>query len=72
MTKSNKEKPTPIPCVCGPGGIIVKTRSGIMISCPNPEKRPANLRTMWHSGEESAIVEWNGLVQAERYRRKLR
>ena len=69
--KSTKEKPTPIPCVCGKRGIIVKTRSGRMISCPNPEKCPTNLRTMWHSSEESAIVEWNGMVQAERYRRKL-
>jgi hypothetical protein len=48
----------------------VKTKSGIMISCPDPVRCSANLRTTWHSGEESAIVEWNGLVQAERYRRK--
>ena len=51
------------------GGIIVKTKSGRMISCPDPVRCSANLRTAWHSGEESAIVEWNGLVQAERYRR---
>lgn len=69
MTKNNKAKPTPIPCICGRRGIMVKTKNGKMISCPNPTKCPANLRTTWHSGEESAIVEWNGLVQAERYRR---
>lgn len=69
MNKPNKSKPTPMPCICGRGGIIVKTKSGRMVSCPDPVRCSANLRTTWHSGEESAIVEWNGLVQAERYRR---
>lgn len=67
--KTHKEKLAPVPCICGRGGAIVKTKIGKMISCPDPVKCPANLRTTWHSGDETAIAEWNGLVQAERYRR---
>ena len=49
---------------------MVKIRSGKMVSCPNPMKCSANLRTKWHSHEESAVIEWNGLVAAEQYRRR--
>lgn len=33
-----------------------------MLSCPNPEKCSANLRTAWHKKEETAITEWNALL----------
>lgn len=66
---NSEPKPTPMPCICGRGDCREDTKSGRMISCPDPVKCSANLRTTWHSGEESAIVEWNGLVQAERHRR---
>lgn len=64
-----KEKPIPRKCVCGRGGILVKSRAGKMVSCPNPERCRANLRTMWHRHEESAIVEWNNLVENYQWRR---
>lgn len=67
--KKIKEKPIPAPCVCGKVAATVKTRAGRMISCPDPMRCTANLRTLWHKGEESAIAEWNSLVQEERYRR---
>ena len=70
MKKTNENKKAPVPCVCGRGGIVVKTRSGKMVSCPNPMKCSANLWTQWHSHEESAVIEWNGLVAAEQYRRR--
>lgn len=57
-------------CLRPGGGIVVKTRSGEMVSCQNPMKCSANLRTKWHSHEESAVIEWNGLIAAEQYRRR--
>lgn len=57
-----KEKPIAKKCVCGQEAITVKTRNGKMLSCPNPEKCSANLRTAWHRKEETAITEWNVLV----------
>ena len=60
------EKPTPVACVCGRGGIVVKTRAGKMITCPAPTVCQANLRTRWHSNEEAAIIEWNRLVAGYR------
>ncbi|MBE6977635.1 MAG: hypothetical protein E7438_03225 [Ruminococcaceae bacterium] len=68
--KNKKEKPVPKKCVCGKGGIIVKSRFGKMVTCPDPLKCSANLRTMWNSHEESAIVEWNGLVDSYAFRNK--
>lgn len=59
-----KEKPTPKRCVCGAEAAIVKTRSGKMISCPDPTNCDANLRTMWNKHLDMAIVEWNGLVDS--------
>jgi ssDNA-binding Zn-finger/Zn-ribbon topoisomerase 1 len=73
MAKSEKkEKPVPKKCVCGRGGIIVKSRAGKMISCPDPLNCKANLRTIWHSHEESAIAEWNGLVDSFSFQNKNR
>lgn len=56
------------------GGEKAEKRPGefsgmLMVSCPDPVRCTANLRTLWHKGEESAIAEWNSLVQEERYRR---
>lgn len=59
-----KKKLTPKPCVCNRGGVVVKTRLGKMVTCPDPINCTANLRTMWHRREESAIAEWNNLVDA--------
>lgn len=57
-----KEKPIAKKCICGREAITVKTGYGKMLSCPNPEKCNANLRTAWHKKEETAITEWNTLV----------
>lgn len=64
--KAKKEKPVPKPCICGKSGIVVKSRAGKMISCPDPVSCEGNLRTVWHRHEESAIVEWNNLVAGYR------
>jgi hypothetical protein len=64
LEKAKKEKPTPKKCVCGADGIIVKSRSGKTVSCPDPLNCKANLRTMWNKNQDSAIVEWNGLVDS--------
>lgn len=61
-----KEKPTPKRCVCGAEAIIVKTRSGKMVSCPDPLNCKANLRTAWNSHQDLAIAEWNNLVTSFR------
>lgn len=59
-----KEKPTPKRCVCGAEAIIVKSRSGKMVSCPGPMRCKVNLRTMWHKHEDLAIAEWNSLIDS--------
>lgn len=59
-----KEKPKPKRCVCGSEAITVKNRSKKMISCPDPMKCRANLRTLWRGTEAEAISEWNGLVDS--------
>ena len=59
-----KQKPVPKRCVCGAEAIVVKTRAGKMVSCPNPIGCVANLRTTWKSNEDSAINEWNGLIDS--------
>lgn len=60
--KAKKEKPTPKRCICGKEAIIVKTRSGKMVTSCNPERCKANLRTAWQKHEVVAIEEWNALV----------
>ena len=57
-----KEKPTPRKCACGKAAIIVKTRHGKMVTCPDPMNCPGNLRTPWYGHEAVAIAEWNNLV----------
>lgn len=65
MTKVERKKPVPKPCVCGRGGITVHMRgSGVMMSCPNPVRCAAGPRTRWCSSEEAAVEEWNGLVRS--------
>jgi len=64
--KEKQEKPVPKPCICGRGGIIVRSRSKKMVTCPDPVHCPGNLRSMWHGNEEAAIVEWNNLVAGYR------
>ena len=59
-----KEKPTPKKCVCGLEAVIVKNRSKKVVSCPDPLNCRGNLRTMWESGEESAINKWNKIGRA--------
>lgn len=62
--KNKKEKPIPKRCACGAEPILVKTRAGKMMSCPNPLNCISNLRTRWNKYEESLIIEWNGLVDS--------
>lgn len=59
--EQKKEKPAPKKCVCGREAIIVKSKGKKMVSCPNPLKCSANLRTAWHSNEEKAVEQWNSL-----------
>lgn len=62
--KKKKEKPTQKRCVCGNTAIITKTKHGKMVTCPNPMKCKANLRTRWHKGQDSAIAEWNNMIDS--------
>lgn len=63
MTRKNKDAPElPNKCVCGRVPVVVRTRGGRMLSCPDPAKCPGNLRTMWRKSEIEAVKEWNGLV----------
>ena len=57
--KEKKTKPTPINCVCGKAAVVTVFRDKKMISCPNPAKCSANLRTLWKSHMEEAVLEWN-------------
>lgn len=70
MTKKSqpKEKPVPAMCICGRPAVLVKARGGKMITCPDPMKCNANLRTRWCSHEETAIAEWNALVKSRKFR----
>ena len=58
-----KEKPIPKRCFCGAEAILVKTRSGKMLTCPDPLNCKANLRTTWKKHQDMAIAEWNSLVE---------
>lgn len=49
-------------CVCGGAPVEVRCRVGKMLSCPNPAKCSANLRTAWHKSIDSAEVQWNSIV----------
>lgn len=69
--ETKKGEPLPMPCICGRGGITVKSRAGKMITCPDPVNCPGNMRTMWYGNEESAIVEWNGLVATHKTDRRM-
>ena len=62
--KKEKQKPIPKRCICGSLPILVKTRAGKMLSCPNPLKCTANIRTRWNKYEEQMTVEWNGEVDS--------
>ena len=57
-----KEKPTPRRCVCGKAAITVQTRSGKMVTCPDPMNCRSNLRTTWEKSEDQAIIKWNTLI----------
>lgn len=64
--KEEKKKPVPMPCVCGRGGISVRKRgTGIMYSCPDPERCPIGPWTRWSGSEEAAVEEWNRLVRSK-------
>ena len=65
--KEKKEKLVPKPCVCGRTAVIVKARGGKMITCPEPMKCKANLRTRWAGHEQTAVAEWNNLVAGYRH-----
>lgn len=62
VLKEKKKKPRPRECACGKAPILVSVRGGRMLSCPDPVKCPANLRTMWQKSEIQAVEEWNSLV----------
>lgn len=62
-----KEKPFPKKCICGREAIIVINRGKKMVPCPDPLNCTGNHRTMWHGHTESAISEWNGLIDSLRF-----
>ena len=66
-SEEKKERPVPNRCICGKQPADVRMRGKVMLSCPAPIKCPANLRTRWHKGVDSAIVEWNCMISEYRY-----
>ena len=68
--KTEKKKPVPMKCICGNNAITVRVRGGKMISCSNPVKCSANIRTCWHSHEATAIEQWNAMITEQLYKRK--
>lgn len=65
MKKTEKqEKPKPKRCVCGVEAITIEYKGKKMITCSNPERCAANLRTMWNSSADAAVTEWNGLIES--------
>lgn len=60
--KTKKRKETPKNCVCGKPAVVVETRGGKMITCPNPMNCLGNIRTRWNRHEATAIAEWNNLI----------
>lgn len=67
--KKTEEKPAPMPCICGKAAITVKSRSGSMLTCPDPLNCSRNIRTTWHrsGGADRLISEWNRLVEQAKY-----
>ena len=68
MRKTGDDKPKKERCVCGGVPVEVKTRAGKMLSCPNPARCSENLRTAWHKTEDAAVVDWNNIVSAVKFR----
>jgi hypothetical protein len=62
-----KEKPTPMRCVCGKEATVVAFKGKKMVSCPNPLKCAANLRTPWFSSEAEAVANWNTTIRTYKY-----
>lgn len=69
MSQEKKADPIPRSCVCGSNGILVTFRGKKMMSCPNPERCVANLRTERKSNKNQAIAQWNALVDSFVYTR---
>ncbi|MGM9659540.1 MAG: hypothetical protein ACI3WQ_02965 [Faecousia sp.] len=67
MGKEKKERPVPVPCICGKAPISVCIRGGKMLTCPDPLNCSANIRTRWTKHMDSATAEWNLLVQNYRH-----
>lgn len=65
-----KEKPVPQKCICGREAVVVIMRGKKMVSCHDPLNCIGNPRTMWHGHEESAIIEWNGLIDSLRFQNR--
>ena len=72
MIPKKKEKPTPLPCICGKAPVTVKSRPGSMLTCPDLLNCPRNIRTTWHrsGGADSMVTEWNKLVTQAEYEKK--
>ena len=62
-----KEKPVPVKCICGKPAIIVKSKSGKMVTCADPMNCHGNMRTTWVSHESIAIAQWNSLIQSNAF-----
>lgn len=41
-----------------------------MLTCPDFTHCPANLRTRWVKGIDTAVIEWNGIVDSYKYTQK--
>lgn len=70
MTQLQKEHPVPVPCICGKMPAYVCIRGGKMLTCPEPLRCPANIRTRWAKDVDSATAEWNALVQNYKYTKR--
>lgn len=72
--KKTGEKTIPRLCVCGKAPVTVRSRTGYMLTCPDPLNCSQNIRTAWHrsGGADSMIIEWNSLVEQAKYQERRR
>ncbi len=52
-------------CVCGKKPVIVKTKSGHMVTCPDTTR--CTMRSGWRSNEQQAIKDWNVEIMSKKH-----
>lgn len=51
--------------MCGKKPVIVKTKSGYMVTCPAPAR--CAMRTGWRSSEQQSIKDWNVEIMSKKH-----